>query len=83
MEFSNGAVNFSPNGLNLAGGGSSQSAYDGTQGPVQLVGVDGGVDVEFNNDDVYFSPNGLNLAGGGSTQLAYDGTQGRVPARRR
>ncbi len=34
VEFNNGAVYFSPNGLNLAGGGSTQLAYDGTQGAV-------------------------------------------------
>ena len=74
--FPDGRAFYSPDGFNLAGGGSSTLAYGGTLNIVDIVALSAGVDALFSNGTVYFSPDGNNLGGGGSTQRAYTGAEG-------
>ena len=72
--FSNGTVYFSPDGMNLGGGGSSVSAYSGLVKIAALIPLPDGVDVLFaGGGTVYFSPDGLNLGGGGASVNVYSG----------
>lgn len=76
--FSGGGAYFSPDGMNLGGGGLSIAAYTGRQRVVRLAAVNGGVVTQFDGGAAYFSPDGRNLGGGGSTVRAYAGTQSIV-----
>ena len=61
----NGLVNFSPDGLNLGGGGATIVAAAGDIGIRNILPVAEGVDTWGGaDDDIYFSPDGLNLFGG-------------------
>ena len=74
--FSDGTVFFSPDGMNLGGGGSTVSAYTGATKIASLTSVAGGVDVVFTGSGgAYFSPDGLNLGGGGASVSIYAGTR--------
>ncbi len=65
---------FSPDGLNLGGGGSSVVIYDGGVGIAQIVSVDSSAVVTlFSSGAAYYSPNNRNIGGGGSTISAYRG----------
>src|SRR5262249_37094577 len=71
----NGSVFYSPDGHNLAGGGATVSAYEGTLQAASLTRVGDGVDVTFNESNaVYYSPDGLNLGGGGHSVRIYAGS---------
>jgi hypothetical protein len=72
--FPDGQAYYSPDGFNLAGGGSTVSAYGGNLKIVDIVAVGAGVDALFADGSVYFSSDGTNLGGGGSTVRAFDGT---------
>jgi hypothetical protein len=72
--FSDGAVYFSPDGMNLGGGGSTVHAYTGTAKVASLFSVGNGVDVVFaHGGGAYYSPDGLNLGGGGTSVPIYAG----------
>lgn len=73
--FPDGRAFLSPDGYNLAGGGATVAAYDGTTRIRQIAAVAGGVSVLFEDGKVYFSPDGSNLGGGGATVSAYAGTR--------
>jgi len=72
--FPDGRAYYSPDGFNLAGGGSTVPAYGGNLVIVDVVAVSAGVDTLFSDGSVFFSPDGMNLGGGGSTVRAYAGT---------
>ena len=72
--FPDGKVFYSPDGFNLAGGGSTVAAYAGSMQMLDVVAVGGGVDALLSDGSVYFSPDGKNLGGGGSTVRAYSGS---------
>lgn len=66
---------YSPNGLNLGGGGASTLIYSGGVAVSQIVPIgSGAVTVLFSNGAAYYSPNNNNLGGGGSTVSAYTGS---------
>lgn len=66
---------FSPDGLNLGGGGKSVSIYSGGVPITQIVPVDASSVVTwFSNGAVYYSPNNRSIGGGGSTVSAYNGS---------
>ena len=71
--FPDGRAYYSPDGFNLAGGGSTVPAYDGNLKISDIVPMGAGVDALFADGSAYFSPDGTNLGGGGSTVRAYDG----------
>ena len=71
--FPDGRAYYSPDGFNLAGGGSTIAAYAGNMKILDIVAVSAGVDTLFADGTVYFSSDGANLGGGGSTVRAYDG----------
>jgi hypothetical protein len=65
---------FSPDGLNLGGGGNSVSIYNGGVAISQIVPVDSySVVTLFSNGAAYYSPNNRSIGGGGSTISAYSG----------
>ena len=72
--FSDGKAFYSPDGFNLAGGGSTLLAYGGSLQILDVVAVGGGIDALLSDGSAYFSPDGKNLGGGGSTVRAYSGT---------
>jgi hypothetical protein len=72
--FPDGRAYYSPDGFDLAGGGSTVAAYSGNLKIVDIVALGTGVDALFADGSVYFSPDGLNIGGGGSTVPAYGGT---------
>ncbi|GAC1331767.1 MAG: hypothetical protein NVSMB15_06410 [Steroidobacteraceae bacterium] len=72
--FSDGRVYYSPDGFNLAGGGSSIAASGGRLKVLDVVAVGAGVDAQLSDGSVYFSPDGQNLDGGGATVRAFPGT---------
>jgi hypothetical protein len=80
--FQDGTAWYSPNGINLGGGGSTVKAYTGTETVVQIVPVgqngSGGVDTLLKSgvsNHVFYSPTGTNLGGGGGgTVNAYIGS---------
>ncbi len=68
---------FSPDGLNLGGGGNSVAIYSGGVSIAQIVPVDSSAVVTlFGNGAAYYSPNNRNIGGGGSTVSAYSGSIG-------
>lgn len=75
--YEGGIAYYSPDGRNLAGGGSTERAYGGTYPIKEIVPVPGGVDAIFDmgygRGAIYFSPDGRNLGGGGSTARIYSG----------
>jgi hypothetical protein len=71
--FPDGRAFYSPDGLNLAGGGSTVAAYGGTLKVIDVVAASGGVDALLSDGTVFFSPDGQNLGGGGATVSAYGG----------
>ncbi len=73
--FPDGRAFYSPDGLNLAGGGSSIAAYGGPLKVIDVVAVSGGVDALLSDGTVFFSPDGQNIGGGGATVSAYGGPQ--------
>jgi hypothetical protein len=73
--FPDGRAYYSPDGLNLAGGGSTIVAYGGPLQVINIVAVSGGVDTLLSDGTVFFSPNGQNIGGGGATVSAYPGPQ--------
>lgn len=72
--FPDGRAYFSPDGLNLAGGGATVAAYGGQLQVIDVEPVAGGVDALFSDGSVFFSPDGQNLGGGGTTVRAYSGS---------
>jgi hypothetical protein len=76
--FSGGGIYFSPDGMNLGGGGITVRAYGGTQQVIRFAAVNGGVVTVFSGGAAYFSPDGRNVGGGGNTVRAYGGTQSIV-----
>lgn len=74
-HLSDGRAFFSPDGLNLGGGGVTVPAYAGTQKVTRIASVNNGVVTLFSGGGAYFSPDGRNLGGGGSTTWAYRGKQ--------
>ncbi len=72
--FPDGRTFYSPDGFNLAGGGSTVAAYSGDLKVIDVVVAGAGVDALFSDGTVFFSPDGTNLGGGGSTVHAYPGT---------
>ena len=72
--FPDGRAYYSPDGFNLAGGGSTVPAYGGPLQVINVVAVNTGVDALLSDGTVFFSPDGMNLGGGGSTVRAYTGT---------
>lgn len=65
---------FSPDGLNLGGGGNSVLIYSGYVGVAQIAPVDSSSVVAlFNNGAAYFSPDNRDIGGGGNTIYAYAG----------
>jgi hypothetical protein len=72
--FPDGRAFYSPDGFNLAGGGSTVAAYNGDLKVVDIVGLSTGVDALLSDGSVTFSPDGMNLGGGGATVRAYTGT---------
>ncbi len=74
--FDSGVFNYvyhSPTGNYLGGGGGTVKAYIGSDEPMQLVAVNGGVDTLFASGSVYFSTTGNNVGGGPGTVNAYNG----------
>jgi hypothetical protein len=71
--FPDGHALYSPDGFNVAGGGSTVFAYNGASTVIDMVAVGAGIDVLLADGSAYFSPNGLNLGGGGLTVPAYGG----------
>jgi hypothetical protein len=71
--FPDGQAYYSPDGLNLGGGGSTVSATNGQGTVVDVVAVNGGVDALMSDGTVFFSPDGQNLVGGGGTVRAEKG----------
>lgn len=71
--FPDGQANYSPDGFNLGGGGSTVAAYSGSQQVLDVVPVKTGVDALLSNGAVFFSPDGKNLGGGGASVAAYSG----------
>ena len=66
---------FSPDGLNLGGGGNSVSIYRGGVAISQIVPVDSSSVVTlFTNGAAYYSSNNRAIGGGGSTISAYSGS---------
>lgn len=65
---------FSPDGLNLGGGGNSVSIYNGGVGITEIVPVDSSSVVTlFNSGTAYYSPDNRDIGGGGNTVDAYTG----------
>lgn len=65
---------FSPDGLNLGGGGNSTLIYNGSVAIRQIVPVDSASVVTlFGDGAAYYSPNNRSIGGGGSTISAYSG----------
>lgn len=73
--FPDGRALYSPDGFNVAGGGSTVFAYNGTSTLVDIVAVGTGIDVLLADGSAYFSPDGQHLGGGGLTVSAYGGAQ--------
>jgi hypothetical protein len=66
---------FSPDGLNLGGGGNSVAIYSGGVSITQIIPVDSSAVVTlFGNGAAYYSPNNRGIGGGGSTVSAYSGS---------
>jgi hypothetical protein len=66
---------FSPDGLDLGGGGNSVAIYSGGVSITQITPVDSSAVVAwFNDGAAYYSPNNRNIGGGGSTVSAYGGS---------
>lgn len=66
---------FSPDGLNLGGGGNSVAIYSGGVSIAQIAPVDSSAVVAlFSDGAAYYSPNNRNIGGGGSTVSAYSGS---------
>jgi len=76
--FPDGAANYSPDGYNLGGSGSTIAAYSGNLRVLDIVAVGSGVDALLSDGSVMFSPDGKNLGGGGASVQAYSGTPGVV-----
>jgi hypothetical protein len=72
--FYDGSAFFSPDGLNLGGGGSTLAAYNGSLQVTDIVPVGGGIVALLSDGSAFYSPDGLNLGGGGRTERAYQGT---------
>jgi hypothetical protein len=71
--FADGRAFFSPDGLNLGGGGATLAASDGPLQVADIVPVGGGVVALLSDGSAFYSPDGLNLAGGGRSERAYQG----------
>jgi hypothetical protein len=71
--FEGGGIYFSPNGLDLGGGGGGKTlaAYPGPQKVRAMISHQGQVITAFEGAGIYSSPGGLNLGGGSSTVSAY------------
>src|SRR5207302_5250717 len=78
VAFSNGGgVFYSPDGLNLGGGGNSVRIYAGSDDVSQIVAMGPGdaVVTLFSDGSAFYSPDNRDLGGGGSTVSAMPGTQ--------
>jgi hypothetical protein len=72
--FPDGKAYYSPDGFNLAAGGSTVAAYSGNLKVIDIVALSIGVDTLLSDGSVTFSPDGMNLGGGGATVLVDTGT---------
>jgi hypothetical protein len=76
-------VYYSPDGLNLGGGGNTSQVYSGSARVVSMLPYQGGVLTAFAGSSlllsqanwITYSPDGRNLGGGGNTVLVYYGSQ--------
>jgi hypothetical protein len=71
--FPDGRAFYSPDGYNLAGGGSTVVAYNGVAAVVDIEPAPTGIVALLSNGSAFFSPNGQNLGGGGSSKAASSG----------
>jgi hypothetical protein len=71
--FPDGRAFYSPDGYNLAGGGSTLVAYGGISSVLDIEPAPAGIVALLSNGAAFFSPNGQNLGGGGSTVAASTG----------
>jgi peptidylprolyl isomerase len=80
VKLRSGAVFFSADLRNLAGGGRTRQVYNGRAGKVNLVPLaSGGVLTQLSRGGaVFLSTDYTNLAGGGRTRKVYNGSQGPV-----
>ena len=69
--FPDGHAYYSPDGLNLGGGGSTVAAYTGLQRVEDIVPVGSGVNALLSDGTAYYSPDGMHLGGGGRTVAAH------------
>lgn len=72
--FPDGRAYYSPDGFNLAGGGSTVSAYSGNLKVIDVVGLSVGVDALLSDGSVSYSPDGMNIGGGASSVAVNTGT---------
>ena len=71
--FPDGRAFYSPDGYNLAGGGSTVVAYSGISSVLDIEPAPAGIVALLSNGTAFFSPNGQHLGGGGGTVAASTG----------
>jgi hypothetical protein len=71
--FPDGRAFYSPDGYNVAGGGSTIVAYSGVSSVLDIEPAPMGIVALLSNGSAFFSPNGQYLGGGGSTIAASSG----------
>lgn len=71
--FPDGRAFYSPDGYNVAGGGSTVFAYNGVSSVLDIEPAATGIVALLSNGSAFFSPDGENLGGGGASITAYSG----------